>query len=350
MAKVNEGDIMEGIFCLATGLYLAYDEIDKKKLNELRTIINPMKFIDGHEEITVIKDHVENKDLVSVECVIRLKAKSTSDAFGPDYKILYEHQNDIGGINQKIDTLVKGVQTSNFGKRLLDTKKKYVENNTKELLYFRVIADGIAGEVSGGEIKSDVDVTLQVMNAQKKVIATEKIPFSVKSKSKTVSNLSPFNGMKKIAEAFNISTDFIEEYRPIFEQRAMTDTEKEAVNKAISAIYNKLGEHMVKKSGDAMFSKNAIEFISKEVFGSDLADLVDIDGGKIKEIPKSVFDSMIRTMKFEAVKSGNNIKFMVKGSTSLMLFSTRIKIRTSASTGAVERKFYIEAGNLLYKK
>lgn len=350
MAKINEGDIMEGIFCLATGLYLAHGKIDKRQLNTLRTVINPAKFLDGHEEIMVIKDHVENIDLVSVECVIRLKVKSTSNAFGPDYKILYENQNDIGNIDQKINTLVNGVENSNFGKRLLDVKKKYVENNTKELLYFRVVADGIAGEVSGGEIKSDVDVILQVMNAQKKVIATEKIPFSIKSKSKTVSNLSPFNGMKKIADAFDIDAAFIEEYRPMFEQRAITDTEKEAVNKAISAIYNKLADLMVKKSSDANFSKNAVEFISKEVFGSDLADLVDIDGGKIKEIPKKVFDSFIRTMKFEAVKSGNYIKFMVKGSSNLMLFSTRIKIRTSASTGGVERKFYIEAGNLLYKK
>lgn len=341
---------MEGVFCLATGLYLAYDQVDKAKLNELRTIINPMKFVDGHEEVMLIKDQVVNQDLVSVECVIRLKVKSTSDAFGADYKILYDNQNDVGKINQKIDTLVRGIETSNFGKRLLDTKQKYVNNNQKEQLYFRVIADGIAGESSGGEIKSDVDVTLQIRNAQGKIIGNEKIPFSVKSKSKTLSNLSPFNGMKKIAMAFDIPTNFIEDYRPVFEQRAITDTEKAAVNKAISAIYNKLADLMVKKSQDANFSKNAVDFISREVFGTDLADLVDIDGGKIKEIPKKVFDSLVKTMKFKAVKSGNNVKVMVKDSTSLMLFSTRIKIRTSASTGGVERKFYIEAGNLLYKK
>jgi hypothetical protein len=349
MAKLNEGDIMEGIFCLATGLYLAYDEIDKEKLNKFRVAINPQNFVDGREQIMIIKDHVENMDVVSVECVIRLKAESTRDAFGSDYKILYEHQKDIGNINKKIESLVRNIETTNFGKRLLDLKHRYVKNNTKELLYFRVVADGIAGEISGGEIKSDVDVILEIRDANKKLVGTEKIPFSVKSKSKTLSNLSPFNGMKKIATSFAIDTTFIEKYRPIFEERAITPAQKEATNKAISAIYNELSTEMVKKSTDKNFSRNAVEFISKEVFGSDLADLIDIDTTKIKEIPRNLFDSIVKTMEFEAVKSGNFIKVMVKGSTNLLLFSTRIKIRTSSS-GSVERKFYIEAGNLLYKK
>lgn len=348
MAKVNEGDVIEGIFCLATGLYLAYNKIDKRELNKLRLMINPAKFLDGHEEIMILKDHQEKKDFVSVECVIRLKAQSTQDAFGSDYEILYERQQDIGNIDKKIDTLVKSIDSTSFGKRLLEMKNKYLNNATKEYLYFRVIADGIAGEVSGGEIKSDVDITLQVYDAKRKLIGTEKVPFSIKSKSKTVSNLSPFNGMKKIANAFNIDTKFIEKYRPIFEQRAITVAEKDATNKAISAIYNELGALMIEKNSDPQFSKNAVEFISKEVFGADLADLVDIDKSSIKEISKSVFDRLIRTMKFEAVKSGNYIKIMVKGSSQMMLFSTRIKIRTS-STGGVERKFYIESGNLLYK-
>ena len=155
--------------------------------------------------------------------------------------------------------------------------------------------------------------------------------------------------MKKIAASFDINDAFIEKYRPIFEERATTAAQKEATNKAISAIYNELSTQMVKKSTDKKFSRNAVEFISKEVFGSDLADLIDVDTSKIKEIPKKVFDSIVRNMEFEAVKSGNYIKVMVKGSSVLMLFSTRIKIRTSSS-GSVERKFYIEAGNLLYKK
>jgi hypothetical protein len=348
MPKLNEGDIMEGIFCLATGLYLAYDKIDKAKLNVLRLDINPQNFIDSREQVMIVKDHVEKLDLVSVECVIRLKASSTRDAFGSDYRILYEHQKDIGDIDKKIQNLVKNIETSNFGSRLLELKHKYVKNNTKELLYFRVVADGIAGEVSGGEIKSDVEITLEVRDAKKKLIATEKIPFSIKSKSKTLSNLSPFNGMKKIAASFHINDAFIEKYRPIFEERATTSVQKEATNKAISAIYNELTTLMVKKSKDKNFSKYAVDFISKEVFGSDLADLIDIDNTKIKEIPKKLFDSFVKTMEFEAIKSGNYIKVMLKGSTKMMLFSTRIKIRTSSS-GAVERKFYIEAGNLLYK-
>ena len=349
MAKVNEGDIIEGIFCLATGLYLAYNHIDKQKLNKLRTLINPQKFLDGHEQVEIIKNHQEGKDFVTVECVIRLKLASTANAFGSDYHILYERQEDVGSLDKKINTLISAVESSSFGRRLQETKMKYINNNTREKLFFRVIADGIAGEVSGGEIKSDVDIILEIRDAANKKIGTERIPFSIKSKSKTVSNLSPFNGMKKIAQAFQIDVNFIEKYRPIFEQRAITAVEKEATNKAITAIYNELSQRLVAQSSHVKFSKNAVDFISHEVFGQDMVDIIDIDTNKIKEIPKKVFDSLTRTMEFEAIRSGNYIKFMVKGSSTMMLFSTRIKIRTSSS-GGVERKFYIEAGNLLYKK
>jgi hypothetical protein len=348
MAKFNEGDAMEGIFCLAAGLYLAYDEIDKAKLNKFRAVIDPQKFADGHEHIMIVKDHITDKDVLSVDCVIRLKTESTQNAFGSDYQILYEHQRDIGDIDAKIQNLVKNIETTNFGRRLLALKNKYVKNNTKELLYFRVEADGIAGETSGGEVKADVDVKLEIRDAKKKLIGQENIPFSIKSKSTTLSNLSPFNGVKKIAASFDIDTTFIEKFRPIFERRAKTVAEKEATNEAIMAMYNELTVHMVKKSNDKNFSRNAVNFIRKEAFGADLADIVDIDKTKIKEIPKEFFDSMVSTLEFEAVKSGNYIKVMLKGSTKLVLFSTRIKIRTSSS-GAVERKFYIEVGNMLYK-
>ena len=35
MAKLNEGDVMEGIFAICAALIFAYGEIDKKKLRPL---------------------------------------------------------------------------------------------------------------------------------------------------------------------------------------------------------------------------------------------------------------------------------------------------------------------------
>ena len=40
MAKLNEGDVIEGIFTIALSLYLAYGEVDKRKLNEIRTKVD----------------------------------------------------------------------------------------------------------------------------------------------------------------------------------------------------------------------------------------------------------------------------------------------------------------------
>ena len=33
MAKLNEGDVIEGIFTIALSLYLAYGKVDKNELN-----------------------------------------------------------------------------------------------------------------------------------------------------------------------------------------------------------------------------------------------------------------------------------------------------------------------------
>jgi len=347
-AKLNEGDILEGIFCLAAGLLLAYENVDKNKLNQLRTVVDPSKFLDGRESVVVIKERAEGLDRNSVTCVIRLKAATTSSAFGKDYEVLYSSQKDVGNIDQKVTTIQNLVNSTSFAGRLLALKKKYTTNRTAESLDFVITADGIAGESSGGEIKGDVTVSFEVRDFKGKVIGSESLNYSIKSKSVTVSNLSPYKGMIKMAEAFGVtSTNLIKKYKPIFERPARDATAKEAVNQAMNEMYAIIQNEVIKKNTDPKFTERAFNFIKKEIFGSDLADLVDIQDKKIKEITKDYVDHISKNVKVKAIKTGQYLRIVAVTDPKSVLFSIRLKVRTSSS-GSVERKFYIESGNMLY--
>jgi len=163
-----------------------------------------------------------------------------------------------------------------------------------------------------------------------------------------VSNLSPYKGMLKMAEAFGVtSTRLIEKYKPIFEKPARDDATKAAVNQAMNEMYGIIQDEVIKKNNDPSFTSKAFNFIKKEIFGSDLADLVDIQDKKIKEITKEYVDHVSKNVKVKAIKTGQYLRIVAVTDPKSVLFSIRLKVRTSSS-GSVERKFYIESGNMLY--
>jgi len=51
VAKLNEGDVIEGIFTIALSLYLAYGKVDKNELNKIRTKIDTKIFSTGRFNI-----------------------------------------------------------------------------------------------------------------------------------------------------------------------------------------------------------------------------------------------------------------------------------------------------------
>lgn len=353
-AKLNEGDIMEGIFCLATGLLLAYDKVDKNALNKLRKQIDPKNFVDGKETVVVVKDRLVSIDKETVTCVIRLKSKTTTAAFGKDYKILYENQQDVGGIDGKINTIVSAVNNTSFASKLLRLKRKYLKNDQVEDLIFTVTANGIAGESGGGLIKGDVLVNFDVRDAAGKKIGEENMSYSIKSGSKTISNLGPYRGMMKMAEAFGVKSLLdrpkMNNLKKLFSSSAKTATEKEAVLDAIRIMFKDIATQAERVSKtDPNFSKKAFAFIKKEIFGSDLADLIDIRDGKIKEITQQYINNLAKTTKLIIRSDPESLKVVDKNNPKSMLYSMRLKISTGI-TGVTERKFYIEAGPLLYGK
>lgn len=353
MASVNEGDIIEGIFALSLALHLADGKIDKTKLNRLRTQIEPSKFQSGRVKLNIaknVKKAIGGKaiDFVTVNLEIRLKAASVTGAFGKDFKILYTKHSDVGDIDRKINQLIAQIGTSSAMRRVDSVLNTYYKNNIGELITLDIIADGIAGESSGGDIKGDVALEVQVSTSKgNKKVLNQSIPFSLKSNSVTVANLSPYNGMVAFGDAMKLKWKGAEKYKEI-NKTAKTETEKKAKFALIQAMFLELKKELKAQSKHPEFSRNAFDFIYKSIFGSDLADVIDITSSGIKEISHEYFDQLRATTSLELEEGPNALKFIDK-KTKTPLFQIRTKLRPPpAANGAGEAKFYLEVGKAAY--
>lgn len=357
--KFNEGDVMEGIFAVAVGLYLKDGKVDKQALNKIRTQINPAKFADGKENIVIIKNRLNKLDRVSISVSIKLKAKSTAAAFGEDYLPLYTKDSDIGYIDQKINTLINSITSTNFGRAILKAKDNFINNSRAEYIDLFVENDGIEGERSGGLLKGDVSVKLYAFEKanKKKAIGTFNTNYSLKSGSTTVASLSPLNGIKKIYESLGGDVKVFKDYEEALHITPKTPSERTAISEIIINMYKELGKQLVElyNKNHYQFSQAAIDFLIINMHGTDMASIIDIRKSSIKEMNSDYLETMktIKSLAFKPVvvpNLKNVIRFINADNptdTTLAntLFQLRLKINTTSS-GTSERKFMIELGKL----
>ena len=115
--------------------------------------------------------------------------------------------------------------------------------------------------------------------------------------------------------------------------------------KLIESMYKDLKDSIVKESTKISFTKGALTFLRKSIFGTDLADVIDIQRGGVKEITVEYFDALEKTVKLTVEASGNNLVFIDR-ETKSKIFQIRTKLRQSAN----EAKFYLEVGKGAYVK
>jgi hypothetical protein len=350
MAKLNEGDVIEGIFTIALCLYLAYGKVDKKELNKIRTKVDSKMFSTGRFKYVVVQNLMRQRpkrppDFFNVNFEMRLKTESTIGAFSKEYEVLYKSSKDIGKLDKKIDQLIAAFNRADFARKADGAVNYFLDNNVGEIVTFTVIADGIAGESSGGEVKGDV--TLEVYATKKgstKRIISGSLPFSLKSESVTVANLSPYKGMLDFADALNIKWDAKEDYirltKPFY-----GPVEQKAKFQLINSMYNQLKTAVITKSKEPTFSKTAYSFLRKSIFGSDLANVVDVQSGTVKEITVEYFDNLEKNVKLIAEAKGNNLVFLNKDDKTPIF-----QIRTKLLEDRNEAKFYLEVGKGIYSK
>lgn len=369
MGKLNEGDVMEGIFAIALCEIFAYGEVDKTRLNKMRTKIEPDMFRSGTYKTTVRDTLGKGRgfitdsfppDTFTVNLILRLKPKSVAGAFGRDYRVLFESSKDIGSIDTKIDTLIR--EAKKYKTRLIQIRDRYLKNKKSDKVIFEIYADGIAGESSGGKIKADIDLRI-FANGRKE--ADVHIPFSLKSGSKTLSNLSPYKGLMEMMDTFGLEYVFEDEFATSLGpggslERAKTSAQKEMKVKMLTDMYDGFIEGMEKEGNTRAFTETAFKVLKEAAFGDDLATVVDLDRATVKQMSPEYTDDLMKSsiknrefLKASIVGSATNrqlaVHFYDKNDSKNYLFTFRKKFRTSSS-GSMELKFYLEAGKMAYSK
>ena len=358
MSKINEGNIIEGIFSIGIAILLRDGSITKQELNQIRTKIEPALFKNGPSNILIGEKTVTKgknlPDRFVVHLEIRMKPEGGIDqAFGKKFKTLYDKSKDVGEIDGKINQVIQNTK-SDYQNKLLTVRDNFLKNNVGEVVRFTVLCDGIAGESSGGEIKGDVFVKIVASTGKgDKVIFQEDLSFSLKSNSNTVANLSPYESSMYVLNLFGVKvTKKQQEIFKEVDKTARTAHEKKEKLKAVRNLFIFVADAIEKKvKGDAQSSKKAFDFLAMHTFGKDNAHLVELLKDKTKELTREYFDAVFSDMRLYAKKkiSGSSTGFTAgyivfyNKKTDGPIFHMRMRIRLGGNVYK-DLKFLLELG------
>tara|TARA_B100000902_G_C27315687_1_gene921165 strand:+ start:1889 stop:2983 length:1095 start_codon:yes stop_codon:yes gene_type:complete len=351
MAKLNEGDVMEGIFSIGLADIFANNKAHKSHINSVRGKIDS-KLFQTQAFSYMFKKFKDGKDPddVTVNLTMRLKHGSVQTAYGPNWQLLYEKSGDIGNLDRKIQQIVTTLNTS-YAKKIQNVKNNWLKNNQVDKVVVNITADGIAGESSGGLIKGDIMVNA-TMNGEP--VLNEPMSFSMKSGSSTLANLSPYNGMVDVVKRFGAVLPNEDKYRTTLGdtlKTARTQYQKREKAKLIGELYKETMQAMDKAaaSNAQLFKAATFKLFRDVAFGEDLADIVDVDKTKIKESTVEYINELEqRCTSIDLRNQGENRKFFMNGTgLKYELFGFRFKKRAGEVNGEFkikELKFYVIGG------
>ena len=287
MAKRNEGDIMEGIFSIGLADLFANNSVSRGRVNTVRAKIDTKLFQSGAFNYQYSSKEVPpDPDIVAINLQVRLKQGSTWEAYGPEWKMMYDRVGDIGNLDSKIQQIIDTLNT-NYREKIIRAKNKWLTNNESDEVIVDIIADGQEGEQSGGLVKGDVMVQIN-MNGDN--IIDEMMNFSLKSGSTTVAGLSPFRGLLDVMSQLGVKLPQRESrYRRLLGDllsSARSPAEKRAKVKLSGMFFTDVmnGIDSAARSNPRAFKTGLFNVMKRATFGTDLADVIDVDKTTIKEI------------------------------------------------------------------
>jgi len=287
MAKRNEGDIMEGIFSIGLADLFANNAVSRGRVNTVRAKIDTNLFQTGAFNYNYSSKEVPpDPDIVAINLRVRLKQGSTWEAYGPEWKMMYDRVGDIGNLDSKIQQIIDTLNT-NYREKIIRAKNKWLTNNESDEVIVDIIADGQEGEQSGGLVKGDVMVQIN-MNGDN--IIDEMMNFSLKSGSTTVAGLSPFRGLLDVMSQLGVKLPQRESrYRRLLGDllsSARSPAEKRAKVKLSGMFFTDVmnGIDSAARSNPKAFKTGLFNVMKRATFGTDLADVIDVDKTTIKEI------------------------------------------------------------------
>ena len=278
---------MEGIFSIGLADLFANNAVSRGRVNTVRAKIDTNLFQTGAFNYNYSSKEVPpDPDIVAINLRVRLKQGSTWEAYGPEWKMMYDRVGDIGNLDSKIQQIIDTLNT-NYREKIIRAKNKWLTNNESDEVIVDIIADGQEGEQSGGLVKGDVMVQIN-MNGDN--IIDEMMNFSLKSGSTTVAGLSPFRGLLDVMSQLGVKLPQREaRYRRLLGDllsSARSPAEKRAKVKLSGMFFTDVmnGIDSAARSNPRAFKTGLFNVMKRATFGTDLADVIDVDKTTIKEI------------------------------------------------------------------
>jgi len=337
---VNLGSVMEGIFAIAVGLIMCESDAPSRQLtdanvNSIRRQVSSAMYTRAAYTKVIFRgkqfklktrgsqqDYVP--DFVTVTLKVSLKEGEVSSAFGKKY---FDNTKE-----SVIQSLIKQVVTSatKYKRDLRQAQDQYLLNNKPEKVDIVVVADGVGGELSGGDLKGDVAVNITINGTP---IVNRNLNFSLKAgktPSKTISNESPYKSMVRINETFQLGVD-TRKYS-FLDGQARTSKEKYEKVRYVTMLYNEVIDGLVKSFKEGAGSPKAWDFLKKAAFGKDYAQVVSIGTGATYESSIEYINALqkkypILTADRAPGENGSNVKFIIK-EIKEPLFQIRFKNRS----------------------
>jgi hypothetical protein len=404
----NIGDTMEGVFAIAIALQIAFGKVTPSILNEYRRKVD----ISGTKETIIDSNVGNNKmfnglrvdpgDKVAVAVKMKMKANNVSGMFGHDIK----HHSLV---DNHIETIANKMHELRAIDKIQDYMRKILTNRKTDEVIFYVIADGVEASGGRGEIKGDVKINIHARtNTRIPMDLEDPISFSLKVEDNTIANLGIFSGILKLGQLFNLRLIegledvktfpdrysgmqtilydhqgqwdneehliyYLRKYLEIQdhylavpdseyeggkkERQALQATDElDAQERLINQFIREFSEQLEGKDSDTfnadprsrVFASKCLQFLRKEMFGSDLSDVISIRKGDIKEIRDADFDDFKQEYVVNFVLNGITMEFYAVGINNerFLLFKIRPRLEYSVKGNRKTQILSVEVGDL----
>lgn len=355
MSKVvNLGSVMEGIFAIAIGLILCESDAPGRKLNVngVNSIRRQVNFNSGAFKKRLFKGKQRigkyAPDDVEVNITVNLKMGEVAGAFGKKY---YESTKE-----SVVQRLIKSVvdNAGRYRRELTTAKNEYLLNQRPDIVKIDVIADGVTGEQTGGDIKGDILVNILING--KPALANKNLNFSLKAgttPSKTLSNESPHKSLLRVAQTFNLNINS-QDYEFLNEVARSPEQKYQKVvytKKLYDAVLNGMNKEFAYSGKEG--SKRAWQLLKNSAFGSDYAQVVSISPREIKESSIDYINALQQRYPDLIVrKTGEKIQFYIQELNKPLFylrFKNRSKIIGPETAEIKEMKLMIETDKIFYQ-
>jgi len=323
------------------------------------------------------------QDFSQVELKVRVKEAETGALYGSNLSKLNKIIDDevkktkkLSGnvknyvdIKKKMLTLIESKHTS-FFKTLTTKKINFIKNSKSDIVKWTVDADGIAGEVSKGEIKQDVTIDI---TANGKKLVHETLNFSLKSDSVSIHGGGLYDGIADIYDMFKgfVSASDVQKTKTWLAKINGEESDAILRKDALNALWRFLGSN-IPSQPDYKLSERFWDILEKRLYGTGYQgniQVLEMKKNEIREIDKPNFERLRRTgIKLSAkwipnkspseatpgsifivptYPNGNKVEMSIGGRGDKSMYKMRISYEWIKQTiGGVKKRYKKEEGGV----